>query len=172
MTWITLFVLFANLLTVFVTRSEYFHTVIVGDSLVTKPIKFHNFTDKMVDHWKDFNSPFDLIVNEFGFHKIGNLREKNWQWTRMFDHKIDAVIVFWDSDIADVHEELFPEDRVVELRANYTRDLQFVIKKFLALGIQPIIAGPGILGEGKKKGKGCPKKFLVKGKEKMADDYR
>ena len=80
---------------------------------------------------------------------------------------LDAVVLFWDSDVSDVDENSMTDGEIVQLRANYTAALQEVTQSVLCSGAYFILAGPEILGEGNLF---LPIRFW--NKDQMLDDYR
>ena len=58
-----------------------------------------------------------------------------------------AVVLYWDSDAADVEAPDDPPERVAHLRAAYERDLAAVLDGLRGLTPRVVVSGPTLMGE-------------------------
>ena len=74
--------------------------------------------------------------------------------------------MYWDSDCSDVYELNMTTSEILQVRATYTTNVEYVIRSVLKAGAYIAVGGPEILGEGPIK----PERFW--GKDPMLNDYR
>ena len=91
---------------------------------------------------------FDLDITNIASSgcKISDMRNKLGD---VFDTKVklDAVILYWDSDVSDVDESKMSVTEVEDLRLKYRTDLSYILTELVRNITYVAVAGPGILGQ-------------------------
>jgi hypothetical protein len=118
---------------------------LVGDSLLTKSVKSYNLTERLRE---------DLCIRlsqyEFSFHtdSVGHIADfydthngVHIAHNAQSRYNCDLMVLLWDSDIADFHEELLSPDNFVVHRMNYTTQLTFFSESVKAEGLKLFISG-------------------------------
>ena len=144
------------------TQNSLIKVAFIGDSLINRPYLKYNLTDKIQALLPDLKLSISNYASDGSV--IKNIKNS---LNQMLISKPDAVLLFWDSDCSDVDESSMSYPEVMELRANYTRNLEEVIEHVLTAKVFLAIAGPGVLGEASL---GKPSRFW--GKTNMLNDYR
>lgn len=137
-----------------------FKIVLVGDSLINRPFTEHKLAQRIQAHFPDVKLEFvNSGCNGNHIHHILARVQKD-----VLDHKPDAVILYWDSDVCEEMEVVMKEENQKKF-GDTVRETINMIKSQIPL---MALAGPCLLGE--------PGPLFAmkryKGKDKPLDIYR
>ena len=127
----------------------------MGDSMPSKAIYIHNLFGIMKKRSKKQVPDFKFVYNYRKFGKIADLAEsidnlvdypKRFLLTPGLnpvpdDVKFTIYVLFWDCDVADVHEEILSSSAVAKLRKSYIDNLYYVLKAIKRTGNKAFVAG-------------------------------
>lgn len=107
--------------------------VLLGDSLVNRPCSFHNLKEKIQADLSQFDYTFDIINCGFDGSKVSNMRLAPLNNCTLPANP-HAVIMFWDSDVANVAERFSTDDEISQMRETYVVNVEFVVTTLLEKG--------------------------------------
>ena len=138
---------------------------LVGDGLVSKACKNFNLAAKLTNSSHAYN----LEVSEFATSgaKIEQIKSKILK--KALARETQAIILLWNSDVTEVHEDNMNSTTRAETRDKYYQNVVDVLDAIIATGAQPFLSGPTILGENKGM-EGRPKKYI--NKDRMLEEYK
>eukprot|EP01041_Mallomonas_annulata_P011360 gene11360-23779_t len=121
--------------------------VFVGDSLIHRgQIHFgmlNNIADELSKRHPNLN--FKLWDKGISGNRINDIRIRLDR--DVFVYRPHAVVVYWDSDAADVNEFAMTADEVIALRTRYEVNLVEVLQRLQAYGAEVFLSGPTVQGE-------------------------
>jgi hypothetical protein len=132
------------------TTKKGYKVVLLGDSLINYPCQHYDLPQMI--------SSF-LPQLQFQFYNYGKDGDKISGITERVDLMLndvlsngglDAVILYWDSDVSDIDEYDMPRTSVGILRTNYRADVEYALNRIKARcpDCYLALAGPEMIGEG------------------------
>lgn len=122
--------------------------VLFGDSLVSLGCEWYDFNGQLANALKKqgaFPGALNIYVRNSGFsaQTIAKMRaRKLW----MFDlWSPDAVVVLWESDIAEFRDERMTPDQLSEKHRKFRADIGFMLDDMQLHAAKVLVAGPAIL---------------------------
>ena len=101
--------------------------VLLGDSVITRPFKFHNLKKKIQAEFSRFDGyTFDIINCGFDGSKVSNMRLAPLN-SCAIPANPHAVILLWDADVANIAERLYSREENRQIRRTYVANVEFVI---------------------------------------------
>jgi hypothetical protein len=121
-----------------------FQVTLFGDSLINRPFLNLDLDGKI----KSYLPQFELDVTNIASSgcKISDMRNKLADVIDT-EPKLDAVILYWDSDVSDVDESKMTLSEIDDLRFKYRTDLSYILSELARNITYVAVAGPGILGQ-------------------------
>jgi lysophospholipase L1-like esterase len=120
--------------------------VFLGDSLVSRSEQDHRLLERVAERLHDAHPGLALDVVNAGVsgNCIADIRARLKDVLALSP---SAVVLYWDSDAADVEGAADPPARVGLLRAAYERDLGLVLDGLHAITPRVVVSGPTLMGE-------------------------
>jgi lysophospholipase L1-like esterase len=120
--------------------------VFLGDSLVSRSEQDHRLLERVAERVHDARPGLALDVVNAGVsgNCIADIRARLKDVLALSP---SAVVLYWDSDAADVEGPADPPARVGLLRAAYERDLGLVLDGLHAITPRVVVSGPTLMGE-------------------------
>lgn len=120
--------------------------VFLGDSLVSRSEQEHHLLERVAERVHDARPGLALDVVNAGVsgNCIADIRARLKDVLALSP---SAVVLYWDSDAADVEGATDPPARVQLLRAAYERDLGLVLDALTAITPRVVVSGPTLMGE-------------------------
>jgi len=121
--------------------------VFIGDSLVSRSDRDHSLLDLVRRALSRMNPAvaFDLVNEGVNGNCIGAIRDRLAR--DVLPLHPAAVVLYWDSDAADVEDAEASPSRSRALRVAYERDLSAVLATLHEATPHVIVSGPTLLGE-------------------------
>jgi hypothetical protein len=121
-----------------------FQVTLFGDSLINRPFLNLDLDGKIRSYLPQFELDITNIASSGC--KISDMRNKLADVIDT-EPKLDAVILYWDSDVSDVDESKMTLSEVDDLRLKYRTDLSYILSELARNITYVAVAGPGILGQ-------------------------
>ncbi len=120
--------------------------VFMGDSLVNRSEQDHHLLAQVADQLRRARPglALDLVNAGVNGNCIAQIRARVKDLVPLAPW---AVVLYWDSDAADVEGATDPPARVEPLRAAYERDLGLVLDALQAITPRVVVSGPTLMGE-------------------------
>ena len=124
-----------------------FKIVFIGDSLIDRGQVLFQMLDQIryTLLQKHPLYTFELFNEGVGGNRIDHIRRRLDR--SVFPKFPDAVVLYWDSDVSDVDENLITRSQLREVRRKYVSNVQSVLQQLLQRGMKVIMSGPTLLGE-------------------------
>ena len=120
--------------------------VFLGDSLVSRSEQEHHLLERVAERVHDARPSLALDVVDAGVsgNCIADIRARLKDVLALAP---SVVVLYWDSDAADVEGASDPPARVGLLRSAYERDLGLVLDALKAITPRVVVSGPTLMGE-------------------------
>jgi lysophospholipase L1-like esterase len=121
--------------------------VFVGDSLVSRSDGNHGLLERVRRQLEGAHPGrrFELVNAGVSGDCIAEIRARLVADVGALQPS--AVVLYWDSDAADVESPGDPPERVAQLRTAYERDLAAVLHGLRGLTPRVVVSGPTLMGE-------------------------
>ncbi len=120
--------------------------VFLGDSLVNRSEQDHHLLALVAERLRSARPGLALDLVNAGVNGdcIAQIRARVGHLVPLAP---SVVVLYWDSDAADVEGATDPPTRVTPLRAAYERDLGLVLDALQAITPRVVVSGPTLMGE-------------------------
>jgi lysophospholipase L1-like esterase len=121
--------------------------VFVGDSLVSRSDSDHRLLEQVHERLRHAHPgrTFELVNAGVSGDCIAEIRAR--LVADVGTRQPSAVVLYWDSDAANVEQPGDPPERVARLRGAYERDLAAVLDGLRGLTPRVVVSGPTLVGE-------------------------
>ena len=107
--------------------------VLLGDSLVNRPCTLHDLKGKMQAFLSQYDYTFEIINCGFDGSKVSNMKLAPLNSCALPANP-HAVILFWDTDCANIPEYLFSDEEISKMRETYVSNVNYVVTTLLETG--------------------------------------
>jgi hypothetical protein len=121
------------------------NVVLLGDSLIYRPFTEYSLTN-LIEELIVYPHNYTYINEGANAQTISQIWARTPALLNQYNvGRNDFVILYWDSDVSNIDQNLYNVQQNKWLRSNYTMYLELVIEAVLAKTNHLAVAGPGLI---------------------------